>query len=95
MNTRPLTGSFSSALVSVVLCGIPAHAPDHLIHAWEAIRMSEDAGSKGDYEREATALAFARNHLACARSESVARHVKPRQRKAFEAECAELARRLS
>lgn len=89
MNARPLTGSFSPALVTVILCGMPAHAEDHLVHAWHALATA----AKGD--RPEAHLALARHRLACARSVPVVRAVKPRKVKAYAAECAELEAALA
>lgn len=85
MNTlRPLTGSFPPALVTVILCAMPAHAQDHLVQAWEAMARAERG------EKPEANLMIARHRLACARSAPVVRAVKPRQVKAYVAECANL-----
>jgi hypothetical protein len=87
--TRPLTGTLSPSLVSIILFNSPAHAAEHLVHAWDAIAAAE-RGEKPEANR-----AYAANRLACAKSEPVARAVKPRQRKAYEAEVAALTAALA
>lgn len=91
MNTsRPLTGSLSPAVRSIMAFYAPIHAADHLVQAWDALDQAGREPEKADACR-----AFARNRLECAKSEPVARAVKPSKRKAYAAECAELAAELS
>lgn len=67
----------------------PACAAEHLVQAWDALAAAE-RGEKPEANR-----AFAAVRLACAKSEPIARAVKPGKRKAYAAECAELAAALS
>lgn len=94
MFARPLTGSVSPAVVSLVTLGMPIHAEEHLIQGWESIRGAMEAARANDFDREKAQIAFAHNRLACAKSAAVARGVKPRKRSAYEAECANLAAAL-
>ena len=68
----------------------PACAAEHLVQAWDALDQAGREPEKADACR-----AFARNRLECARSEPIARAVKPGKRKAYAAERAELAAALS
>jgi len=87
--TRPLTSRLSESTVAVILCFAPAHAAEHLVHAWDALRVA-DSGEKPDANR-----AYARARLACAKSAPVERAVKRRDRAAYEAEVRELEAALA
>lgn len=87
--TRPLTSKLSPATVSLILFYSPAHAADHLVQAWHALEAAERG------EKVEANMAYARNRLACAKSEPVKLAVKPRSRKAYEAEVAELEAALA
>jgi hypothetical protein len=82
--TRPLTSKLSQAAVSMVLLYSPAHAVDHLVHAWDALA----AAARGDKPEQNRA--YAERRLACATSEPVARAVRARDRRAYETEVREL-----
>jgi hypothetical protein len=82
--TRPLTSKLSASITSTILFYTPAHAAEHLVHAWDAL----EAAARG--ERPEVNRAYAQRRLACAKSEPVARGVKRRDQKVYEAELAEL-----
>jgi iron uptake system EfeUOB component EfeO/EfeM len=88
IHPRPLTSTLSDAQLALVAFYPPAAAEDHLVQGWIAIGKAV----RGEDER--ANLVYARNRLECARSEPVARSVKPRDRKAYEAEVASLARAI-
>ena len=95
MFARPLTGTVSPAVVSLVTFHAPAHAAEHLIHGWEAIKSAIKVSYAGDYDTEKKHIAYAHSRLACAKSEPCARGVKPRDRAAYEAECESLTAALA
>ena len=82
--TRPLTSKLSESLVATILFYSPAHAAEHLVHAWDALAAA------GRGERPEVNRAYAERRLACAKSEPVARAVKRRDRAAYETEVREL-----
>jgi hypothetical protein len=82
--TRPFTSKLPASFITAILCFAPAHAGEHIVHAWNALDAA-DRGEKPDANR-----AYARARLACAKSQPVSRAVKRRDRDAFEAELREL-----
>ena len=95
MFARPLTGSVSPAVVSLVTFHVPAHAAEHLIQGWQAIKDAIKASYANDFDGEKARIAYAHTRLACAKSEPCARGVKPRDRAAYEAECESLTAALA
>jgi hypothetical protein len=73
----------------LILCYAPAHAADHLVHAWDALAAAA-RGEKPEANR-----GYALQRLACTKSEPVVRAVRPRDRKAYEAEVRELEAALA
>jgi hypothetical protein len=69
MFTNPATSHISRSLVGVILSSAPAHAEEHLVHAWDALSSALDESSKldgGDRSKVTGNIDYARRHLECA-----------------------------
>jgi hypothetical protein len=78
---RPFTGKLTSAQIELMAFYSPAHAEEHLVHAWLALKSALLAD-----EREMCRIEYAKNRLACLESAPVVAGVKSRQMKAFRLE---------
>jgi hypothetical protein len=78
---RPFTGKLTSAQIELMAFYSPAHAEEHRVHAWLALKSALLAD-----EREMCRIEYAKNRLACLESAPVVAGVKSRQMKAFRLE---------
>lgn len=95
MFDKPATSHLSSSLIAVILCGVPVHADEHLVHAWDAIASALDESSKldgGDRAKVAGNIDYARRRLDHA-VDAVPR-ARFTKRESLRVECIELAKAI-
>lgn len=92
MFARPATGTISPALVSVILCGVPVHAEEHLVQGWDALSAALRASEVDDRSKVEVNISFAKMRLAHA--VGAVQSAKFGKREALKVECIELAKAI-